>query len=63
MISNESLKKFKRLYKAKFNIDLTQEEATEMATDLVNLIKILLEPTPKPTVEPFQNEGRQNETI
>ena len=61
MISNELLDKFKKLYKEKFDITLTDEQATKMATDLVNLMRVLLRPDPKPEVNP--EEGGQDETI
>ncbi|HZE87119.1 MAG TPA: hypothetical protein VE090_02820 [Methylomirabilota bacterium] len=60
MVSVEMLEKFKRLYLEKYNVSLTNEEATRMATDLVNLMKILLRPD-KPTDN--QQERRQDETI
>lgn len=64
MISKELLDKFKKLYQEKFNITLTDEETTEMATNLVNLMKILLKPDPKPDdAEEQVNERRQNEIV
>jgi len=60
MVSAEMLEKFKKLYLEKYNVSLTNEEATRMATDLVNLMKILLRPD-KPTDN--QQERRQDETI
>lgn len=59
MISNELLEKLKTIYQAKFNVSITDEEVTQMATDIVNLMKVLLEPEPEETPE----EGRQDETI
>jgi hypothetical protein len=59
MISNELLEKLKKIYQAKFNVSLTNEEATQMATDIVNLMKVLLEPEP----QEIKEEGRQDETI
>lgn len=47
MMSNELLEKFKRLYQEKYNITLSDEEATQMATDFLNLMKVLLRPKPK----------------
>jgi len=47
MISNELLAKFKRLYQEKYNITLSDEETTKMATDFLNLMKVLLRPKPK----------------
>ncbi len=64
MISKELLQKFKTLYQEQFNISLTDEEATKMATDLVNLMRVLLKPDPKPTTdEAHQEGGSQDETI
>lgn len=45
MVSKELLDKFKSLYQRKFDITLTDEEATKMATDLVNLMRILVSPS------------------
>jgi hypothetical protein len=47
MISKEILKKFKNLYFKKYKVKLTDEETTKMATDLVNLMRILLKPDTK----------------
>ena len=64
MISNELLDKFKKLYKEKFDVTLTDEQATKAATDLVNLMRVLLKPDPKPKdPEISPEEGGQDETI
>ena len=64
MVNNEIRDKFKKLYLEKFGIELTDEEATLMSTDLVNLVKVLLRNTHKPTsVLPVHNESPQNETF
>ncbi len=47
MISKEYLDKFKKLYKDKYNITLTDEETTELATHFLNLMEILIRPKPK----------------
>ncbi len=47
MISKERLDKFKRLYKDKYNITLTDEETTELATHFLNLMEILIRPKTK----------------
>ncbi len=64
MISKEILEKFKTLYKKKYDIDLTDEQTTQLANDLVNLMRVLLKPESK-TVESEtqQEERRQNEAI
>ena len=53
MISKEYLDKFKKLYKDKYEITLSDEEATELATHFLNLMEILIRPKPiTNTVEP-----------
>ena len=42
MISKNLLDKFKTLYQEEFEITLTDEEATKMSSDLVNLVKVLV---------------------
>lgn len=51
MITSELLDKFKSLYKEQFNITLSDEEATHMATEFLNLMKVLLRPEPKNQAE------------
>lgn len=64
MIDNELREKFKKLYFEKFNIMLSDEEATAMATDLVNLVKVLLKTKPQSAlVINSQKEIRHHETI
>jgi hypothetical protein len=64
MISKEILEKFKTLYKKKYDIDLTDEQTTQLANDLVNLMRVLLKPEIKTvSSEVKQEERRQNETI
>ena len=54
-MNNEIRDKFKKLYYEKFGISLTDEEATEMASDLINLMKVLLKPTkPRTSVKQIQ---------
>lgn len=47
MVSQELLDKFKKLYLDKYNITLSDEEATELTTHFLNLMKILIKPKPK----------------
>lgn len=64
MINNEIKEKFKKLYYEKFKITLSNEEVTEMAADLVNLVKILLKSESKSNnFITQQEERRQNEII
>lgn len=44
MIRKELLDKFKKLYRDKYNIVLSDEKATELATHFVNLMDILIHP-------------------
>ena len=68
MISKEYLDKFKKLYKDKYEITLSDEEVTELATHFLNLMEILIRPKAKtnmiePTVsKSSESEGRQYET-
>lgn len=55
MISNEHLEKFKMLYKDKYDLTLSDEETTELATHFLNLMEILIKPKPKP-------QAKQEET-
>lgn len=51
MVSIEIRDKFKQLYKEKFDVTLTDEESVRMATDLVNLVSVLVKPEPKLPLE------------
>jgi hypothetical protein len=64
MVTKELLEKFKTLYQEQFNISLTDEDATKMATDLVNLMRVLLKPEPPLSSEKtHQEERRQYEIV
>ena len=60
MISTELLDKFKKLYEEKYNIILNEEEALKMATDFLNLMKILMRPDPP---KPKRKYVRRNSPI
>lgn len=55
MLTTELLEKFKSIYKQQFSIDLNDEEATLMATDFLNLMKILVSPDPEDTQTDKEN--------
>lgn len=59
MINKELLDKFKSLYKRKFNINLSDEEATKMTTDLLNLMRVLIKPLPKQNNDETHLEGEK----
>ena len=64
MLSKEILDKFNKLYKDKYDIDLTNEQTTKLANDLVNLMRILMKPeVKKEEQKEVIEEGRINETI
>lgn len=54
MIGKESIDKFKKLYRDKYNIELSDEEATDLATHFLNLMDILIHPK-----KPEQNEEQE----
>jgi hypothetical protein len=47
MISSEELEKFKAIYKKKSGIDLSDQDALEMATKLFTLVKAVYSPIPE----------------
>lgn len=47
MVNEVLLDKFKKLYQEKYNVILNDEEATELATQFLNLMKILVKPERK----------------
>lgn len=59
MVSQELLDKFKSLYQRKFDINLTDEEATKMTTDLLNLIRVLIKPLPQQNNNENYREGEK----
>ncbi len=59
MVSRELLDKFKNMYQRKFDITLNDEEATKMATDLLNLMRVLIQPLPKQDINKTYSEGEK----
>ena len=64
MVRVQKADKFKELYYQKYKIMLTDEEATQMANDLINLVYVLIksDPEPEQTV-PATTERRDNALI
>lgn len=56
MISEESLEKFKKLYKQEFNEELSDDEALRQATRLLNLYRAIYLPLP------YQNKNNEKIT-
>ncbi|MEK7524387.1 MAG: hypothetical protein AAB588_05165 [Patescibacteria group bacterium] len=47
-IEPEDIKSFQRLWKEHFQLELSDEEAGEKATHLLEMMKVLYRPIPKP---------------
>ena len=62
-MNNELREKFKKLYYKKFNIQLTDEEATKISTDLINLMKVLLKPGKQNKPVSYAEERREYATV
>jgi hypothetical protein len=60
MISEKALKEYKTIYKKEYGIDLSDKEALEQATRLLNLMKIIYRPISKDDYEKLQK--RREET-
>lgn len=43
MLPPKAIKEFKDIYKEEFNVELSDEEAVKMSSDLINIFKILLQ--------------------
>ena len=55
------LEKFKQLYLDKYNISLTNDEATKMATELITLMDLLLKPITKPKPNEISHSERSTD--
>ena len=47
MISSEQLKEFKKIYKKEFGEDISDEDALESATKLIEMVKLIYRPIKK----------------
>jgi len=47
MISVKELEKFKEIYRNRFDKDISDQEALEKATKLLNFVKLIYKPIPK----------------
>lgn len=47
MISNEQLDEFKRIYRKEFGKDISDQDALESATKLLNLLEVVYKPMTK----------------
>lgn len=58
MLPKEAIQEFKKLYKARFGVELTDEEASYRANNLVNLYKFVYE---EPASGPIKSNDYENE--
>lgn len=63
MVNCEFLAKFKKLYKDKYNIDLSDEQTTELGTHFLNMMQILIKPRNKPESIPQDIQDNQVSNI
>jgi len=47
-LSQDNIKEFSRLYKARFNVDLEQAESKALGNNLLELIRIVYKSIPNP---------------
>jgi len=53
MISKESIQKFKEMYKQKYGVELSQQDAFNLFTNLISFVKIAI------SEEKFDNKSNQ----
>jgi len=61
MISNKALKEFKAIYKKKFDIELSDQDALESATKLLKLVEIVYKPMTKKNMKGPKNEEKKQD--
>ncbi|MFA5208389.1 MAG: hypothetical protein WC428_07150 [Candidatus Paceibacterota bacterium] len=59
MISEKALKEYKAIYKKEYGINLSDKEATEQATKLLSLMKVIYRPISKEDYEKFQKHRKE----
>lgn len=59
MISEKALKEFKEIHKKEFDIDLSDQDALEKATKLLNLMKAVYGPMPEGDYEKLQKRRKE----
>ncbi len=47
MLSHEAIKKYQKIYRKLFGIEISLEEAAEQATRLLNVARVVFQPMPK----------------
>ena len=61
MISKEHLEKFKVLYKNRFGVEISDQEALEEGTKLLRLMKIIYKPMTVEEYELLQKRRKETE--
>ncbi len=56
ILSDENIKKFQALYKEKFGIEISKEEATEKGRTLVQLMSLIYKPITKKDHEKYSKK-------
>lgn len=59
MISKKTLKEFKAIYKKKFDVELSDQDALKSATKLLRLVEIIYKPMTKEEYEEFQKRRKE----
>ncbi len=59
MISKESLEEFKKIYRKQFGKDISDQDALESATKLLNLLRVVYKPMTKEEFSKLE-ERRKN---
>jgi hypothetical protein len=57
MLSEQSINKYREIYRHQFGVELSREEATEQALRLLNVARVVFAPIPRAW------EGRYNELL
>jgi hypothetical protein len=59
MISSEQLKEFKKIYKKEFGEDISDEDALESATKLIEMVKLIYRPIKKSDYEKYNKRQKE----
>lgn len=53
-ITDDQIKKFQELHKLRFGVELSKEEATEKAQDLIKLVQLVYKPIKKLVMHKYE---------
>ncbi|OGN14518.1 MAG: hypothetical protein A3G02_00425 [Candidatus Yanofskybacteria bacterium RIFCSPLOWO2_12_FULL_44_13b] len=56
MLSKEALEEFKAIYKKEYNEDISDEDALEMAVNLLNMMNAIYRPIPKKWLDELEEK-------